>query len=165
MMPPIPAIRNAGCTVGLGTDNSTQDMVEVMRSGLFTERMFREDGSTPQPEQYLKMATIDGAKVLGQSKLIGSLEVGKAADLFVVDAYGLNLLPTNRIVSSLINNGSPANIESVMVNGNWLMWDSKILVLDERELAIEADAVGRRAWRRLVEEYPSVKLPIKLPPE
>ncbi len=165
MIPPIPAMREAGCTIGMGTDNNTQDMVEVMRTGMFTERILRGDGEKPQPEDILEMTTMGGARALGMAESIGSLEVGKKADLFVVDARRVNLLPTNRIVSSFVSNGQPSDIESVMVDGRWLMWEGKVLTMDEGALVAEADEVGRRAWRRLVEKYPNVPFAIRLPPE
>ena len=84
VIPPIPALRAAGCPIANGTDNNTNDMFEVMRVALLTERIRRDDafpGVRPQPEDMLEDATQAGARAVRQGTLIGSLEVGKKADL------------------------------------------------------------------------------------
>ena len=164
VIPPIPALRDAGCTIGMGTDNNTQDMVEVMRTGLFTERILRQDGTNPQPEDVLLMTTMGSAKAIGMSDSIGSLEVGKKADLFILNTRRSNLAPTMRIVSAFVHNGQPSDIESVMVDGEYVMRDGKVLNVDEDAIIEEADAIGRRVWHRLVSRYPNVPFPVSLAP-
>src|SRR5919204_3083810 len=88
VIPPIPALRDAGCPIANGTDNNTNDMFEVMRVALLTERIRRNDplpGLRPQPEDVLEDATQGGARAVRQQRLLGSLEIGKKADLIVVD--------------------------------------------------------------------------------
>src|SRR5262245_12686182 len=102
VIPPIPALRAAGCPIAYGTDNNTSDLFEVMRIALVTERIRRDDvfpGVRPQPEDVLEDATLGGARALGQGTLAGSLEVGKRADLIVVDTRRPHLVPAGRIVS------------------------------------------------------------------
>ena len=88
VIPPIPALRAAGCPIALGTDNNTNDVFEVMRIALLTERILRGDdpfpGVRPQPEDILADATEGGARAVNQQKTIGSLEVGKKADILFV---------------------------------------------------------------------------------
>jgi 5-methylthioadenosine/S-adenosylhomocysteine deaminase len=148
VIPPIPALRAAGCPIANGTDNNTNDLFEVMRIALITERIRRDDafpGVRPQPEDVLEDATLGGARAVRQ-KLVGSLEVGKKADLLVVDTQRAHLVPAGRIVSAWIHNGQPADIESVMVDGQFVMRDRKVLTMDEAGLIAEADKVGRRIW-------------------
>ena len=165
VIPPVPALRAAGCHIAMGTDNNTQDMVEAMRVGLLTERIIRDDGTKPQPEDVLKEATVNGARALGMEEQIGSLEVGKKADLFVVDTQRAHLVPTTRIVSGFIHNGQPGDIEAVMVNGKFIMRDHKVLTLDEEAIVAEADRIGRRAWNRLLQRYPNAPFPTRVAPE
>jgi len=149
VIPPIPALRAAGCPIANGTDNNTNDLFEVMRIALLTERIRRDDpfpGVTPQPEDMLEDATLGGARAVNQLKLVGSLEVGKKADLLVVDTLRAHLVPSGRIVSTWIHNGQPSDIESVMIDGQFVMRDRKILTADEPTLIAEADRVGRRIW-------------------
>jgi cytosine/adenosine deaminase-related metal-dependent hydrolase len=90
-----------------------------------------------------------GARAVRQQTLIGSLEVGKKADLIVLDARRTHLVPAGRILSAWINNGQPSDVESVMVDGRFVMRDRKILTVDEESLIAEADKVGRRVWSQV----------------
>ena len=159
--PPIPALRAAGCPIAQGTDNNTNDMFENMRIAMVMERIRRNDetpGLQPQPEDMLEDATLGSARAVRQEKLLGSLEVGKKADLLVLDTQRAHLVPAGRIVSAWIHNGQPSDIESVMVDGRFVMRNRKVLTVDEDSLIKEADAVGRRVWSKVLESGP-VKIP------
>jgi cytosine/adenosine deaminase-related metal-dependent hydrolase len=160
--PPIQALAASGCTIAMGSDNMAEDMVEVMRTGLFTERVARQDAQSPQPEDVLEWAARNGARALGHERA-GSLEVGRKADLFVVDARRPNLVPAVRIVSAFVHNGQAADVEAVMVDGRWIMRDRKILTLDEPDIVQRAEAIGQRVWRQLVEKHPDVPFSVRLP--
>jgi 5-methylthioadenosine/S-adenosylhomocysteine deaminase len=159
--PPIHALRAAGCPIAQGTDNNTNDMFGNMRIALVLERIARNDetpGLQPQPEDVLQDATLGSARAVRQDKRLGSLEVGKKADLIVLDTQRPHLVPAGRIVSAWIHNGQPSDIESVMVDGQFVMRNGKVLTVDEESLVKEADAVGRRVWSRVLEGSP-VKIP------
>jgi cytosine/adenosine deaminase-related metal-dependent hydrolase len=152
VIPPIPALRAAGCPIANGTDNNTNDLFEVMRIALLTERIRRDDafpGVRPQPEDMLEDATLGGARAVRQEKSLGALEVGKKADLLVVDTQRAHLVPAGRIVSAWIHNGQPADIESVMVDGQFVMRNGKVLTMDEGSVIAESDKVGRRIWTQV----------------
>ena len=158
--PPIPALRAAGCTIALGTDNNTNDVFEVMRIALLTERIHRNrdgdevPGLQPQPEDVLADATQGGARAVQQESRIGTLEVGKRADLLVVDTRRAHLVPAGRILSAVIHSGHPGDIESVMIDGQFVMRDRAVLTMDEERILTEAVAVGRRVWSRVLEAGP-----------
>ena len=161
VIPPIPALRAAGCPIANGTDNNTNDMFEVMRIALVTERIRRNDpfpGTRPQPEDILEDATLGGALAVRQQQSLGSLEVGKKADLIVLDTQQIHLVPAMRIVSAWIHNGQPSDIESVMVDGQFIMRNRKILTVDEDGVTKEANAVGHRVWTKVLAAGP-VPLP------
>src|SRR5215204_3549825 len=152
VIPPIPALRDAGCPIALGTDNNTNDVFEVMRIALLTERIRRTDpfpGVRPQPEDILADATEGGSRAVNQQKTLGSLEVGKKADLFVLNTRKPYLVPHGRLVSAVIHGGHPGDIESVMVDGEFIMRSNKVLTMDEGAVLREADTVGRRIWRQI----------------
>jgi cytosine/adenosine deaminase-related metal-dependent hydrolase len=153
--PPIPALRAAGCTIALGTDNNTNDVFEVMRIALLTERIRRGDdevpGLQPQPEDILADATQGGARAAHQVATVGTLEVGKKADILVVDTLRPHLVPYGRIVSALLHCGHPDDSESVMIDGVFVMRDHRVLTMDEERIIREADVVGRRVWARALE--------------
>lgn len=155
--PPIPGLRAAGCTIALGTDNNTNDLFEVMRISLLTERIRRNrdgdevPGLQPQPEDVLADATEGGARAVQQEELLGTLEVGKQADLIVVDMQRAHLVPAGRVLSAVVHSGHPGDIESVMVAGRFVMRDRTVLSMDEERIIREADAVGRRVWAEVLE--------------
>lgn len=161
VIPPIPALRAAGCPIANGTDNNTNDLFEVMRLALLTERIRRDDafpGVQPQPEDVLADATEGGARAVRQHQSLGVLAPGRKADLLVVDTLKPHLVPAGRFLSAWIHNGQPSDIESVMVDGRFVMRQHKVLTMDEASIVAEADKVGRRVWDR-VEAAGAVRVP------
>ncbi len=161
VIPPIPALRAAGVPIAMGTDNNTTDLFEVLRVALLTERIRRDDafpGVQPQPEDILADATLGSARAVRQLSTIGSLEVGKKADLLVLDTQRVHLVPAVRIVSAWIHNGQPNDIESVMIDGQFVMRDRTITTVDEAAIIAEADKVGKRVWAA-VEKAGAITIP------
>ena len=157
VIPPIAKLRAAGCPIANGTDNNTNDVFEVMRVALLMERISRNDptpGLRPQPEDMLEDNTQGGARAVRQAKLLGSLEVGKKADLIVLDTLRAHLVPAGRILSAWIHNGQASDIESSMVDGQFIMRNRKVLTMDEDSIIAEADKVGRRIWNKVLEAGP-----------
>jgi 5-methylthioadenosine/S-adenosylhomocysteine deaminase len=74
-------------------------------------------------------------------------------------------VPTLRVVSAFVHNGQPADIEDVMVDGQWLMREGKALTIDEGDIIQQAERIGHDVWQRLVQQFPSVPLPVSLPPK
>jgi cytosine/adenosine deaminase-related metal-dependent hydrolase len=157
--PPIPALREAGCTICLGTDNNNNDLFAVMKVAMLTERILRNDehpGLLPQPEDILQDAALGGAQAIGMGKTLGLLEVGRKADLIVLNTKQAHLVPSGRILSAWLHNGQPSDIESTMVDGEFIMRDHKILSVDEASLIAEADKVGQRIWSQVQQANPVV---------
>jgi len=155
--PPITALRQAGCTIALGTDNNDNDMLHVMKTAISMERIQRQDeipGTLPQPEDMLRDAAHGGAQAVNQASSIGSLEVGKKADLIVLDMMKPHLIPSGRVLSVWIHNGQPSDIETVMVDGKFIMRDHRILTVDEEAIMEEAYRVNERVWGRILRDGP-----------
>jgi cytosine/adenosine deaminase-related metal-dependent hydrolase len=161
MSPPVSDFAAAGSPIVMGSDNMAEDMIEVMRTGLFMERVRNLDGMRPTPEDVLQWATANGYQALGFTDS-GSIEVGKKADLIIINTQKAHLVPTMRIVSGFVHNGMPTDVESVMVDGKWLMRDSEVLTMNEQEIIAKAERIGRRAWGKLLEEYPDAPFPYRL---
>jgi cytosine/adenosine deaminase-related metal-dependent hydrolase len=152
VIPSIAKLREAGCPIANGTDNNTNDLFGVMKIALLTERISRRDanpGLRPQPEDMLEDATRGGARAVRHGQMLGSLEVGKKADLIVLDTRQAHLVPAGRIVSAWIHNGQPSDIESSMADGQFIMRNRKVLTMDEDRIVAEADQVGRRIWKQV----------------
>lgn len=154
-------LERAGCLITLGTDNMAEDVVDVMRTALFMERVRRRDGRRPAPEDVLTWATRNGYRALGVTDG-GWLAPGNRADLIVVDLRTPHLVPVLRVVSDFVHNGQAGDVESVMVDGRWIMRDRRVLTLDEPALVAEAERVARAAWRRLFAERPDLPRPAGL---
>ena len=158
--PPIPALRAAGCPIALGTDNNTNDVFEVMRIALLTERIRRNrdgdevPGLQPQPEDILADTTQGGARAVQQSSQLGTLEIGKKADLLIIDTQKPHLVPAGRILSAVIHSGHPEDIESVMIDGKFVMRNREVLTMDEGKIIDEANSVSRRVWDKVLESGP-----------
>ena len=112
----------------------------------------------PQPEDVLADATLGSARAVRQTSTIGSLEVGKKADILVVDTQRSHIVPAVRIVSAWIHNGQPSDIESVMIDGRFVMRDRKILTVDEPRIIADANRVGQRVWSEVQKAGP-IKVP------
>ena len=78
----------------------------------------------------------------------------KASTLLIVDTQRAHLVPAGRILSALVHSGHPGDIESVMIDGQFVMRDREVLTMDEDSIIREADAVGKRIWRRVLEAGP-----------
>jgi 5-methylthioadenosine/S-adenosylhomocysteine deaminase len=158
LSPRIHDLETFGCTIGMGTDNMAEDMVEVMRTGMFMERVRREDGRRPTPEQALRWATVNGYRLMGISDG-GSLEPGKKADLIMVDLARAHLVPRLRVVSTFVHQGQARDITDVMVDGHWVMRDGTVLTMDEGATVAEAQRVAETAWARLFAAQPELTPP------
>ena len=158
LSPRVSELEDAGCLIAMGSDNMAEDMVEVMRTGLFMERVRRHDGRHPAPEDVLVWATRNGYRALGVPDG-GWLAPGNKADLVIVDLRKPHLAPVLRVVSSFVHQGQAADVESVMVDGRWVMRDGRVLTLDEAAIVREAERVARAAWRRLFERRPDLVPP------
>jgi 5-methylthioadenosine/S-adenosylhomocysteine deaminase len=132
---PVPALRRRGVPVGLGTDsmlsNNGQDLFQEMRLAVLLQRAHTLDGHALLGRDALAMATLDGARALGWQQDIGSLEVGKAADLLVLDLWH-PLGPTaDRVLSDLVFRAGPQHVRTVMVHGDVIYDEGRFLRVDE----------------------------------
>lgn len=122
-------------------------------TALFNKIKFRDPTIMPAWE-VLRMATVEGAQAIGLSDEIGSLEVGKQADLILVDLSALNLspvldAPVRNIVPNLVYAASGHEIKMVMVAGRVLMRDGQVLTADEAAVRAEAQAQAEAVAQRV----------------
>jgi 5-methylthioadenosine/S-adenosylhomocysteine deaminase len=158
LSPRIADLESYGCAIGMGSDNMSEDMVEVVRTGMFMERVRRGDGRQPTPEAALRWGTTNGYRALGWTDG-GSLTVGNKADLVVIDLQRAHLTPLTRPVACFVHQGQPSDVTGVMVDGRWLMRDGRVVTMDEATVVREAQEVATRAWRRLFESRPDLQPP------
>jgi 5-methylthioadenosine/S-adenosylhomocysteine deaminase len=150
---PIVELRRAGLTVGLGTDgaasNNSQDMIETCKCAGLVQKLAHRDPSAITAADVLDMATIDGARALGQGERLGSLEAGKQADLFIYDPYLPKSVPILDPVASLVFSAGPEGVVTTIVAGKVLFENGQITTVDEvallRECQEAAHALAKRA--------------------
>jgi 5-methylthioadenosine/S-adenosylhomocysteine deaminase len=144
----LPALKQAGVQVGLGLDggtNDTSDMFNNMRAAAWLQRaMSLRADVTPTMTQALRMATVDGAAVLNMSDRIGSLTVGKKADLIILDPGAVNFAPTFDAISQIVLNAQPQNVEWVFVDGRAVKRKGKLVGVDQDAIVRNAQAAANR---------------------
>jgi len=139
---PVVKYRKGGVNVGIGTDgaasNNDLDMFEAMRQAAFQQKLVTMDPTVISAPEALEMATIGGARVLGQQARIGSLEPGKRADLIIVSLARARQQPVFDPVSQIVYASRGDDVETTMVNGRFLMRDRKVLTLNEASVIAAA---------------------------
>lgn len=147
---PTHLIKHAGVNIALATDTQHGDMVELMRWALMTARV--QEGSVKddwQPRHVFHMATLGGAIAMGMADDIGSLEVGKAADLVMFDFRKPHLTPHTNPLGTLVHTGQGRDVEMVMVNGEMLVEGGVPTRVDMAEVCAEAEQVCQTLWRNV----------------
>jgi 5-methylthioadenosine/S-adenosylhomocysteine deaminase len=131
---PIGDLRAAGVKVGLGTDgaasNNDLDMWEEMRLATLLQKITHGDPTLLPARQVLRMATIDGAAAIGLFDEIGSIEIGKQADLIQVALSAPHMLPLYDVESHLVYVADSQDVVTVLVEGALLVEDRAFLKLD-----------------------------------
>ena len=159
--PKIPEMMKAGVCVSLGTDgaptNNRMSLIDEMWVTSLIHKGRLLDPTAVPAQDILAMATCDGARAVLWDDEIGSLEAGKQADLVVIDPDSATMLPMHDPVANMVTSLRTDNVESVMVKGDWVMRDRKILTVNEQEIIEEAKkraaAVVQRAGIRLPSRF------------
>ncbi|KAB2095245.1 hypothetical protein ES319_A01G023500v1 [Gossypium barbadense] len=156
---------NAGITVSLGTDgapsNNRMSIVDEMylasliNKGREVYAKGTTDPTALPAETLLKMVTINGAKSVLWDNEIGSLEIGKKADMVVINPFSWSMVPIHDCISNLVYCMRTENVVSVMCNGRWIMRDKKILNVDEEEVISLAKEASSKLLRRAGIKLPS----------
>jgi len=150
----IPGMIEREIQVSLATDgpasNNSQDMIEVLKSTALLHKVSNMDPTIITAEKVLEMATIDGAKTLGMEDEIGSIEVGKKADLFIYNPkLSAKSIPMNHPVSTLVYSGSDRCVETVLVDGNIIFDQGKLITGDQEKIINQgqkaANGLAKRA--------------------
>jgi 5-methylthioadenosine/S-adenosylhomocysteine deaminase len=131
---PVPEMLHQGITVGLGTDgcasNNDLDMIREMDTAAKIHKVTSMDPTVMSAETVLRMATIEGAKVLGLDKFIGSIETGKRADIILADMNQPHLTPLYNYYSQLVYASRGADVKTSIINGKIVMKDRQLLNID-----------------------------------
>ncbi len=137
-----------GIVVGLGTDgcasNNNLDLFKEMDMAAKLSKVRTLDPVSLGAAAVLNMATVWGAKVLGLEKEIGTIEVGKKADIITVDLRKPHLVPLYNPLSTLVYSASGADVKDVIVNGRVLMKDRAFITLDPEEVMAKVREISEK---------------------
>jgi 5-methylthioadenosine/S-adenosylhomocysteine deaminase len=140
---PLKEMLEAGVNVGLGTDgtyvNCSADMVEQMKFTALIHNVTHLDPTFISAERVIEMATINSAKALGLGDQIGSLEVGKKADIAIFDLGKAHTCVPNRLVGALVFSAHGTDVDTVIINGEIRLLNGELVGFDaEQEVLAEA---------------------------
>ncbi|HET7113800.1 MAG TPA: amidohydrolase [Pyrinomonadaceae bacterium] len=150
---PVPKMLAENVLVGLGTDgaasNNDLNMWEEMDTVAKLHKVFSGDPKVISAQQAFELATIGGAHALHLEKEIGSLEVGKRADILIIDRDTLNQIPLYNIYSDLVYATKGSDVLSVIINGRVVMRDRRLLTLNETAVKAAARALRDKIIKSL----------------
>jgi 5-methylthioadenosine/S-adenosylhomocysteine deaminase len=145
---PIPKLLKAGVRVGLGTDgpasNNDLNLFEEMDTALKLQKITTMDAAALHAREAVEMATIGGARALHMEDAIGSIEAGKKADLIVIGLDAPNAIPLYDVYSHIAYALKASDVESMVVNGQVLMSERRLLTLDTLAIAARARELRRQ---------------------
>jgi 5-methylthioadenosine/S-adenosylhomocysteine deaminase len=149
---PVEKLWQAGVNVAIGTDgaasNNDLDLLGETRTAALLAKAVAGSATALDAHRALRMATLNGARALGLDEQIGSLQLGKAADIAVFNLSGLAQQPVYDPVSQLIYAGGRACVEHLWVGGKLLLDDGKLTRLDEQRIIANARAWGAKISQR-----------------
>ena len=137
-IPKVKDLMDLGVTVGIGTDgpasNNVLDMFGSVKVAGLLQKISYMDPTILPAQSVLRMATVDGARALGLEKSVGSLEVGKKADIILVDFRRPHLTPLHDPYANVVYSARGSDVDTVVVDGRILMEKGEVKTLDEEEV-------------------------------
>jgi len=145
-------LMNKRVVIGLGSDgapcNNRFDLFSEMRLSAMLQKLINNAKIFPA-KQVLKMATINGAKLLGIDKLVGSIEIGKRADLTIIEQRNFHARPIMDPVTYLVYSAMPSDVRDVFIDGNHVFQNHKILNVNKQELFAEVESERKLLFNRI----------------
>jgi 5-methylthioadenosine/S-adenosylhomocysteine deaminase len=150
---PVVELLRHGVNVALGTDgaasNHSQDLFDTMKAASLLQKVHHQDAGVIDPYSVLRMATAGGAKALGLDSICGTIEVGKRADLILLDIDTIHSQPVNDIFSQIVHCAKASDVQTVIVNGEILMRKRELTQVDEKKILADAKVAHRDLMERM----------------
>ena len=162
IVPPIGHYVKLGGKASLGTDQAPgpghHNMFQEMRMASILTKVITKDPTALPPWQSLRLSTIGGAEVLGLEKKIGSLEVGKQADVITIDLNRPNLIPVvdkpfKNFIPNLVYSSTGNEVDNVIINGVQIISNNKFINIDEASIINEANNRGQDIFEKAAEDW------------
>ena len=149
---PIDKMLKAGINVALGTDGSSSNnnlnMFEEIHLASIINKAVNKDAVSVPAIEALKMATINGAKALNWNKEIGSIEIGKKADIILIDMNKPHLYPLHNIISALAYSVQGSDVDTVIIDGKILMENREMKTIDVEKVMYNTEKIAQDLIRR-----------------
>jgi 5-methylthioadenosine/S-adenosylhomocysteine deaminase len=148
----------AGLTIALGTDgpasNNSLDMFAEMKMAGILHKGIKKDPTVISAAEVIKMATINGAAALGLDKITGSIEIGKKADIIIIDSNSLHMTPMYDPYSALVYSANGSDVDTVIIEGKIVMKNKVLINIDETSLKHKANILSEKIkeFKRIMEE-------------
>ena len=145
---PISQMLKHGINIALGTDGQGSgcnlDMFETMKDACLLQQGYQENPEIIDAYQVLKMATINGSKAVGLEEKIGCIEIGKTADIIILDLENEINQPVNDIISNIVYNVKGNNVNTTIINGKIVMEDKKIIGINEQQIFENCQKIAKK---------------------
>ena len=160
---PVAKMLRKGINVSLGTDgagsNNNLDLLEEMKFAALLQPLSERDPKAISAWDVLEMATIRGARALGIEKEVGSIKVGKRADIILVKRKVPHMVPFHNIPSLIVYSANGNDVNTVIIDGKLVMRDRKVLTVDEEEVMRKAQEtfeslLERSGWEPVLDKIP-----------
>lgn len=140
---PVSKLIEKDICVSIGTDgassNNNLDLIEELKTASLLQKVSTLDPNVLNSQEALAMGTIKGAEALGLDDEIGSIEVGKKADIILIDTNSANMVPdSSTLTSNVIYSANGSNVDTTICNGKILMENKQLTILDEQEVYAKA---------------------------
>tara|TARA_Y100001970_G_scaffold292503_1_gene434046 strand:+ start:991 stop:2298 length:1308 start_codon:yes stop_codon:yes gene_type:complete len=143
---PVNLLLRKGINVSLGTDgaasNNNLNLFEEMHLASIINKAINKDSAILSANTVIRMATINGAKALGLENEIGSIEVGKMADIILIDIKKAHFYPRNDLISSIVYSAQASDVKTVLVNGEILMENYEIKTINQEETLLKSEKMA-----------------------
>jgi len=150
---PIPEMQNSNINISLGTDgaasNNCLDMFQTMKFCSLIHKQHRWDPEILPAQEVLDFATIQGSKTLNINDKIGSIEIGKNADIIIIDLNKPHLTPKHDYISHLIYSAKGSDVETSIINGKPIYLNNKFLNIDENKILDDAEKCAKNLTSKL----------------
>lgn len=154
---PMARYRKRGINVVIGTDQNAMDLINEMRLAMFSSKLNEDDPHATTCLDMFNAVTLNAAKALGRND-IGRISPGAKADIILINLRQPHLSPFRDPLKIILYHANQNDVDTVIVDGKFLMAERKVLTIDEREVILEAEEVAQRIWRKAELEIDLPKL-------
>lgn len=162
---PIKWMIREGIPVALGLDNYFADCFDAMRMYVSVGRMREHDASLFRSRDAFRAATLDAARALRLDHQIGSIEIGKKADIQLVDVARPGIVPIVDPIGALVYHAHAGDVSTVLIDGVTVLLNGRVMYIDEYGVLAEAQQLGALAWRRFAAHYPEKLAALRWTPD